>query len=325
MSEFDRKWKPSGKPYIEAFRWRKVSRVRIDVDLFAHDRSDKWIDAVFAAMALTPQHTFQIITKHPRRMREYAAARDARQCSQICQAIDAIPYEAGGNRRGALEMPLPNVWFGVSVQNQAQADERIPDLLATPAARRWVYAEPLGPMDYRRWLPGAYECAAVCGWRSGDAPSREVCHTCRMTSERFGEFCSNCGAQNFGALCPCCESDAVHGHPDTPRLDWVVVGGESGPDARPMHPDWARSIRDQCAAAGVKFFFKEWGEFYPLTPHAGGDLGGYLRSGFVRHVCRDRENDGRFREGDLYMCRFGKARTGRLLDGLAHDAMPRAR
>jgi protein gp37 len=104
--------------------------------------------------------------------------------------------------------PLPNVWAGVSVEDQSTADERIPLLLQTPAAVRWVSAEPLlGPVDLRDFDDGL--------WRRSDA-----------------------------------------------CLDWVVVGGESGPSARPIHPDWARSLRDQCAEAGVPFLFKQWGDFY---------------------------------------------------------------
>lgn len=107
-----------------------------------------------------------------------------------------------------------------------------------------------------------------------------------------------------------------------PRLDWVIVGGESGRGARPMHPDWVRSLRDQCAAAGVPFFFKQWGEWAVHRMRPGEDLGADLRADRVRHVCRDRENDGHFREGDRHMQRVGKAAAGRLLDGVERNGMP---
>jgi protein gp37 len=111
-----------------------------------------------------------------------------------------------------IAFPLPNVWLGVSAEDQKTADERIPLLLQTPAAVRWVSYEPaLGPVDFqlnRHYLKG-------------------------VTNYR-------------------------------PALDWVVCGGESGPSARPMHPDWARSVRGQCVATGVSFFFKQWGSHRPI-------------------------------------------------------------
>ncbi|MEW6256927.1 MAG: phage Gp37/Gp68 family protein [Pseudomonadota bacterium] len=108
-------------------------------------------------------------------------------------------------------------------------------------------------------------------------------------------------------------------------LKWLIAGGESGPHARPSHPDWYRASRGFCAPRGIAFFFKQWGEWAIETPRAGGDLGADLRAGQVRHVCRDRENDGHFREGDRYMRRVGKARAGRLLDGVEHNGMPEVR
>jgi hypothetical protein len=119
-----------------------------------------------------------------------------------------------------------------------------------------------------------------------------------------------------------------------PRLDWIVAGGESGPGARPMHPDWARSLRDQCAAAGVPFHFKQWGNWVPHRPKAGGDLGGDVRAGRVTIVHpsgRDaveisQATGGRSTEaGSIYMADIGKARAGRLLDGVEHNGLPEAR
>jgi len=107
-------------------------------------------------------------------------------------------------------------------------------------------------------------------------------------------------------------------------IDWVICGGESGPGARPMHPDWARSLRDQCAFAGVRFFFKQWGQFGIEEIRAGGDLGGDLRRGIVQHVRADRENDGHYHRGDVYMRNIGKKMAGRILDGRTWDEMPEA-
>jgi len=108
-----------------------------------------------------------------------------------------------------------------------------------------------------------------------------------------------------------------------PGIDWVVIGGESGKDARPMHPDWARNLRDQCQAAAVPFFFKQWGEWVPTEPKAGEDLGGDMRKGIVRFVQVNREPDGRFLKGDAIMRRVGKHVAGDLLDGVQHHAFPK--
>jgi protein gp37 len=165
--------------------------------------------------------------------------------------------------------PLPNVWLGTSAEDQQRADERIPLLLQTPAAVRFVSLEPLlGPIDLM----------------SIEAPeTRNV-------------------------------------------LDWVICGGESGPHARPMHPDWARSLRDQCAAAGVPFFFKQWGEWRPPGPTSEYDTGGHVpglpraliisQDGTVHHFG---ETAG---DGAKSMLRVGKRAAGRLLDGKEHNAMP---
>ena len=116
--------------------------------------------------------------------------------------------------------------------------------------------------------------------------------------------------------------------------DWVIVGGESGPGARPMYPDWARSLRDQCQAAGVSFFFKQWGECAPEKPVAGGDLGGEVRAGVTKIVHPTGQSDvevsiatgGRSTiPGSRYMKRVGKHAAGRLLDGREWDEFPAVR
>jgi protein gp37 len=107
------------------------------------------------------------------------------------------------------------------------------------------------------------------------------------------------------------------------RIDWVIVGGESGPGARPMHPDWARSLRDQCQEAGVPFLFKQFGEWAPHRTVAGGDEGGDIRRGHVRYLQGDgREPDGHFRKGDAAVARVGKKAAGRLLDGREWNGYP---
>ena len=255
-------------------------------DLFHEDVPDAIIDKAFAVMAGAPQHTFQVLTKRSARMRAYVGNLPNRDDLVARQAV----HIWGGKNPDAIydqvlrrvRMPLPNVWLGVSVEDQKRADERIPDLLATPAAVRWVSAEPL----------------------LGRVDLENVFVTPRPRSA--------------------CVWDVLRGVGGAPaRLGWVVVGGESGPGARPMHPDWARSLRDQCAAAGVPFFFKQWGSFaeggdrYETSPLSR-IVRGWTGSGW-------NDDPGTWVQPHAYMVDVGKARAGRLLDGVEHNAMPEAR
>lgn len=169
-------------------------------DLFHDDVDFGFIDAAHAIMYKCPQHLFLILTKRPEKMSDCFL----------------------GN--GGLK-PLPNLWLGVTAENQEQADKRIPILLRTPAAKRYVSIEPmLGPVDLMNVTQSLSSGPAVV---SGSV----LGHT-------DGHLFSPRGAAGRG-------------------LDWVICGGESGPGARPMHPTWARSLRDQCQAAGVPFFLKQ--------------------------------------------------------------------
>jgi protein gp37 len=233
-------------------RWRKPRMIFVCSmsDLFADFVKDEWIDRVFAVMALAPQHTFQVLTKRAERMRAYFSG-----CLDV--AIER-------------HWPLPNVWLGVSCERQQESDARIPLLLQTPAAVRFVSAEPLlGPIDLRNYLDGREE------------------HGVDM-------------ARPVGSRVGCCVGW-------TPPLDWVIVGGESGPEARPMHPDWARSLRDRCAAADVPFFFKQWGAHVHATQC---------------NVKAEWAWTEVWLDDDTVVGRVGKKRAGRLLDGIEHDGMP---
>ncbi len=259
-------------------------------DLFAEGVPDEWIDQIFAVMALAPQQTFQVLTKRPERMREYLTT-PGRQRSISIQAreIGRSPSIEFLMRR---PFPLPNVWLGVSVEDQRRADERIPILLDTPAAIRWISAEPLlGPVDLNN----------IC-YRDDDL---EIRYSALM-GEAWIENSSSASAYDDGL----------------PSLDWVVVGGESGPHARPMHPDWARGLRDQCAAAGVPFLFKQWGEYAPRRAAEPADQVDARKALIVR-------SDGGITSGLLsygpdawIMDKLGKRRAGRLLDGVEHNAFP---
>lgn len=199
-------------------------------DLFHDDVGDDFIDRVFAIMALASRHTFQVLTKRPERMREYMISRGG--LSRHVQVHAILENADSDESTPAFSWPLPNVWLGVSVEDQEYANRRIPLLLDTPAAVRWISAEPL--LD-------------------------SVDLTQIASRHRFG-------ADYWNALTGF-RGNMGGGYTDMRRLDWVVVGGESGQHHRLMLGDWARQLRDQCQAAGVAFFFKQWGG---PTPKSGG-------------------------------------------------------
>lgn len=267
----------------QPLRWRRSRRIFVNSmsDLFHESVPDEWIDRIFAVMALAPQHQFQVLTKRPARMRAYL---------EQDRAINGAPWDRwtelafslGFNVRGLrgsgglVERPLPNVWLGTSIEDQPTADARIPHLLATPAAVRFVSAEPLlGPVD------GMYPYLSPA-WTEDD--------------------------------------------PAWPKLgdiDWLIVGGESGPGARPMHPDWARSLRDQCAAAGVPFFFKQWGEWAPAGTSTNSAPWRWMSpDGTLIEGGPDEVRQSGCAKPVSIIERVGKRAAGRLLDGRTHDAMP---
>lgn len=187
-------------------------------DLFHEGVPNEMIAEIFGVMSECEQHTFQVLTKRAKRMQSWFGwvnsqwsqlfpphhgaedyPVDANVVLQFVNHLSTRAQEDVCKDDAPLDWPLPNVWLGVSAENQEMADSRIPILLKIPAAVRWVSFEPLlGPINY------------ISG------------------------------------------------------IDWAVVGGESGPKARPMHPDWARSLRDQCLKVGIPFFYKQWGAWGPV-------------------------------------------------------------
>ena len=375
----------------EPLKWKKPRRIFVNSmsDTFHREVPFEFIDRIFAVAALCPQHTFQILTKRPERTAEYLKSRSP----SIFQAAGDWPVMAVArkiakghgsnlvNEAAVIAWPLPNLWLGTSVEDQARADERIPHLLRCPAAIHFISAEPLlGPVDFSRWIgykpihenklsngsAGVCSCnrqgvrnrrsgkdlaagetrmepmeanhgmptvqtnksreqdqpriltdsndgrqGAGAGGRSPDclptfqrantgrnddqsqerregrqqtrefrvgdvsraANSRPTCAEsgadeperreecdeqaeCRSGSRdqaqavSGGETCEHCGGLRSD------RQDSIKNR-HRPPLDQIIVGGESGPGARPMHPNWARSIRNQCQSAGVPFFFKQ--------------------------------------------------------------------
>ena len=196
-----------------------------------------------------------------------------------------------GNVGNMLPVPFdfdkhyPNVWIGATIVNQDEADRDIPKLLAVPAAKRFLSMEPLlGPVDLH--LQREQPCTMCVSW--------------------------NCELHGMPADPPCLR-----------RVDWVIVGGESGPGARPMHPDWPRSLRDECHEAGVPFMFKQWGEWLPVyKPTDADDV----------VACFNTWPKGRWVDADggkthrtwntVMMDRVGKKAAGRLLDGREWNGVP---
>ncbi len=297
-------------------------------DLAADFVSDEWLDKMFAVAALCPQHIFIFLTKRSKRMREYIAG-DFRKSKIFYHAAPlsvAARKEIDFAHLDNLGWPLPNVWLGVTAEDQQRADERIPDLLATPAAVRFVSYEPaLGTVVWKRWLPTR---------RPARRPNGEpflAPHFYMTQCEHCGWVGSSelCGMDSWGddsdVYCPSCHN-SICGD-ELPELDQVIAGGESGPNARPMHPDWARELRDQCAAAGVPFFFKQWGEWEPRDQWSGHLGGGHFVR--MRAIMPDGSNcpDDAVPQdvGAHRMARVGKSRAGRTLDGREHNEFPEDR
>lgn len=266
-------------------------------DLFHDAVPDAVIDHIFAIMALCPQHTFQVLTKRTERMRQwFSADRSEIVGLAMLTIVDRIPH---GHRR--VPWPLPNVWLGVSTERQKEADERIPLLLQTPAAVRFISAEPLlGPLD-----------VSAIKFNDEDAEVRINA----LTAEAWVENSESAAAYTD-------ENDG------NTKLDWIIAGGESGPDARPTHPDWIRALRDQCAAAGVPFFFKQWGSWFPYIDRDRDDpdwRANYSRTNSQPEryqILNFAGGTGFHGERVHLMERRSKKAAGRLLDGVEHLAMP---
>lgn len=323
----------------QPLRWSRPRRIFVCAhgDLFHESVPDEWIDRVFAVMALAPQHTFQVLTKRTDRLRRYLGEPGSHRVRARFAAIHSAARRIGGEMPSAFWF-MQHIWLGFSAEDQPRFNARWADMKhVTRFGPRWASLEPLlGPID----LQVSHDWCDLCGgtgmlarWPKGR------CHVCR----------------GKGRV-------AIMGPPERhfyPALDWVVVGGESGPGARPMHPDWARSLRDQCAEAGVPFLFKQWGAYKPAQPvyweddpiaadafvkaNYGPDekvedwdlsaadavdylkdfpdLGVLYRNGYFYDGAEFQPTPGRA-AGCWWMERVGKKAAGRLLDGVLHDGFP---
>lgn len=247
-------------------------------DVFDNQVPDEWRTDLWTLIATTKSLDWLLLTKRPQNIAKMLP--DHR--------VGAQPWGDG----------WPNVWLGTTVENQQQADLRIPHLLSVRARVHFLSCEPsLGPLNFR--------------WTNHAMDARR--ETYRQYLDRNGSV------DQYEAL---------------KKIDWVIAGGESGPNARPMHPDWARGLRDQCADAGVPFFFKQWGEWAPQLGAIDIHDDNPERSRFTWAEWTDwgsgewhwdiRKNPQWCDEmdADHSMVRVGKKRAGRLLDGREHNEFP---
>jgi protein gp37 len=265
----------------EPIHWKRPRNIFVNSmsDLFHPSVPDGFITAVWWIMGSSfflhgLRHRYQILTKRAERLPVWLdrwthdRAKLWLEMKQITGWPTQFDFMDGPKY---WPVALPNIWLGISAEDQPTADKRIPVLLQTPAAVRWISAEPLlGPIDFNH-IEHAESGAAV---------------------------------------------------------DWVVVGGESGPRARPMHPAWARSIRDQCQAAGVPFFFKQWGEWAPGynvgdDPHPKGTTCHALPNGTLTDMNWN-GGAGPHLRGSQPLARVGKKAAGAMLDGREWREYPNA-
>lgn len=304
-------------------RWKKPARIFASStsDMFHEELEIADIAEMWAYMTAAYWHEFQVLTKRPERAAVLLQDDLFREMvNDYLSEIDVVAGELGlydplersrtdwraccPDPQDDDEWPIKHIWLGVSAEDQARADERIPLLLKTPAAVRFVSLEPLlGPIDLTDRCNGHYFHNMLNGTRWHDNPE---------------------------GLNPA--------HKFTGSLDLVIVGGESGPHARPMQYDWARSLLGQCEAASVAYFFKQWGEYLPVGQtlpgfgkvhgatavkpgrmklHYAGTPDQAPKYAFAEHgveVASTADNRLTFR--------VGKKAGGRLLDGVEHNAMP---
>lgn len=272
--------------------WKKPRKVFVNSmsDLFHKDVPDLFITQVFDVMEQAKQHTFQVLTKRHDRMRAFVQRREAAK-REYAEKFDHCPTEAMRNSPAAewarkrAVTPPENIWLGVSVEDQKWADIRIPSLLETPAAVRFLSCEPLlGPVDLTKHLD-RYEY-------------------------KGSEHRDDVGGVDWYG----------------PRIGWVIAGGESGPGARPAHPDWFRQLRDQCQSAEVAFHFKQWGEWVPesLWLHRDTAPAAFLSAeGTTRLLVNGKPTAAPMSRGqDITIRRVGKKTAGRELDGRTWDEFP---
>lgn len=275
-------------------------------DFFDNEVPVQWRISAMRSIVETPNLIHILLTK---------------RIGNAAEMLDVAFRAVHGQREKWADNVPSNVWIGATIVNQAEADRDIPKLLAVPARVRFLSMEPLlGQVDLR--LP-------TRTWTNSRG-----CATCDHCCN--GDRCDDPTHFSRGRLdwAPHCRCPYCRGTGKGMPIDWIIVGGESGPGARPMHPDWARSLRDQCDAADVPFLFKQWGEWADMGAAGLGASGPVTnRAGDVKDWMRQAVT---FTDGDKatvqahswtahatdLMYRVGKKAAGRLLDGRTWDEVP---
>lgn len=251
----------------------------------AQPELDEWRFELVELIIRTPNLDWLLLTKRPELVMDTLI-----RVTSLVNPFDWLPS---------------NIWIGTSVENQEQADKRIPELLKIPAAVRFLSMEPLlGPVDLRD--ENGSQWAGKTGLSGG---------TDYLTGEVW-QYSTIYGGGKWNYTI-----DDLDDYRE-PRIHWVIVGGESGRGARPMHPDWARSLRDQCVDAGIPFFFKQWGAWFPRSqwednPYLVLPDDHYAYEGMGHDLHRFQSFD-----GVEVMHRVGKKKAGRLLDGREWNEVP---
>lgn len=265
----------------EPLRWkdRQVAAVSFMGDVGSPGVKDEWLCALWAVMSLTPRHTYLILTKQPERLGSWL--RDPRTYPGVLDAADPIRRRHEGMQLTLIgisnpaTVPLRNVLIGTSFGNQPEADERVPRVLLVPAAYRWASYEPAtGPAD--------------------------------LTQIRLPpELSSKPG--DYWTINALTDQDDEHFHNSHAKLDWVVMGCESGPRRRPFDPAWARAVRNRCAEHGTPFYLKQ-------------------ATGCGHEECHCREDDGECTRPADHPCEDhyeqSKVFKHPTLDGVRHAAVP---
>ena len=291
-------------------------------DVFDNEVPPEWRTDVMRLIESTPNLDWMLLTK------------------RIGNVKKMMPPEAWTDGKWPS-----HVWLGATVCNQAEADRDIPKLLEIPTSIRFLSIEPLlGKIDIAKWLD-PWTCA-MCGYHGAESDSGPcLCGNCDIEAvydAKIGSaVCPSCNkndgqSDDVGNSCPKCravgEWSRDYGHKfdnNDHFIDWVIVGGESGPHARPMHPAWATQLQKQCEAAGVAFLFKQWGEWLPLPHFPYQDLS-ILRADEV-------DNDVIYMDGTImtkgnwqgpegegaHMCKVGKKEAGKILNGYSHLEFPK--
>lgn len=274
----------------QPWRWDRPRRIFVCAhgDLFHEAVDDSWIDAVFGVMTSSPRHQFQVVTKRTRRLREYLS-------------------RIGEDEHNGTEPWANGLWRHLPTSNFNWNRDRIEDAIFEaewPPPNVWIGTSVEDQERADERIPLLANTPAAIRFLSVEPLLSQVNLDAINPPGSWGE------RRNY-----------LRAHPSR-RIHWVIVGGESQPGARPMHPDWARKVRDDCRDAGIPFFFKQWGEWAP-TDHV--DLTRYdtrPRKFWEGDACYGLWRDGTRNGMDTTVVRVGKSAAGRTLDGMRHNAFP---